>query len=274
MPIETSLVIKDFNMLFEAAEMAKGRFKESPFFRGQVTTGERDKQWKLLPEVLRNQSGDDRVPRQYGRQREITLFLSFCAGAHSRYPSVPDVTDYARWMSLMQHHGLPTRLLDWTGSILVAAFFAVCDGMAPCAGPPVIWALGPGRLNSVQGISNGRGFFRTDNTSISSVLNLLLQNKKFEQERIFAVVGEEIALKMMVQQSCFTFHESEAPLEEFHGSDGKINPEDFLMKFEIYRDFDTEWRFRKSLDAAGIRESTLFPDLDRLASDLKERYMP
>ena len=43
------------------------------------------------------------------------------------------------WLSLMRHYGIPTRLLDWTHSFLVAAYFAVDD--ADKARDCAIWAL-------------------------------------------------------------------------------------------------------------------------------------
>jgi len=47
------------------------------------------------------------------------------------------------WLSLMQHHGAPTRLLDWTYSYFIAAYFAISDAKDDCW----IWALRQDQLN-------------------------------------------------------------------------------------------------------------------------------
>ena len=54
-------------------------------------------------------------------------------------------TNPFEWLCLMQHYGLPTRLLDWSENILIALFWAVEDANIDCDG--AIWVLNAGRLN-------------------------------------------------------------------------------------------------------------------------------
>jgi FRG domain len=106
--------------------------------------GHRSRTWEVQP----------RIWRDYDKNSERNFTNRFCARSATRYQSLPEYDEDALWLSLMQHHGLPTRLLDWTRSPLVAAYFAVEGYIFDRSREPedaVIWMLDPHALNRSEG---------------------------------------------------------------------------------------------------------------------------
>jgi hypothetical protein len=78
--------------------------------------------WTLQPSLER---AGERYGKQDGSELEYWLLREFKRRLHHYGAPVPPDWDTVEWLSLMQHHGAPTRMLDWTYSPFVAAFNAL-----------------------------------------------------------------------------------------------------------------------------------------------------
>lgn len=101
--------------------------------------GQREAAWSLLTSLDRAARRDIssahpdgiRTTGYYHLDRETEqreLLLRFQQQAHLYIANLPPEEDLASWFALMQHHGAPTRFLDWTESPYVGAYFAVEEG--------------------------------------------------------------------------------------------------------------------------------------------------
>lgn len=235
--------ITDLNSLVEAhLHLVEVRQKREQWWRGQSLP------WKLVPKIFRG----NLAPHEHN------LTLRFTSKAKPRHTSTPNFDDITAWLFLMQHYGLPTRLLDWSASPLVALFFAVREEKDHSE-PGVIWALDPAALNRNQHNLNAAlgSRYPLVTEAAGDALRVPVDKKN---TKVLSVLPEQTDIRHLVQSTSFTLHGLPTPLEELPDSDT------FLTKFEIPA--TAKQFFHHILADFQISESNLFPDLENLAKEL------
>lgn len=210
--------------------------------------------WRLLPWVHRDSAL---------KKREQELTFGFAQAAPSRYAKCPGMDNRPGWLFLMQHYGLPTRLLDWSESALTGLFFAVWDDkFSKIDG--CVWGFNPYRFNENQ-IKEAR-VLGASNKKCQTLFREAFDKKEEFDKRIMAVFPPEIDQRVQAQLSRFTIHGEDIPLETFP-SQGEI-----LLQLVIPS--EAKKLIRRQLYFMGIREANLFPDLHHLASELRYLNIP
>lgn len=205
--------------------------------------GHADVNWKLLPSLARTQTASEDV-LEWG-DLEAQILRDF--EKHGCSIIETPAKNQLEWMIHAQHHGLPTRLLDWSSNPLKALFFAVEDP----------------KFDHLDGMVFG-----------VSVVTNFVADKFVEINKYNKIVGfhsSSLNKRVAAQEGCFTL----TPLPKDRGGfmevDDRTNSIDYLGRYRIPKEHKPA--LRKQLKRLGITHQFLFPDLDGLATSIKRDLM-
>ena len=248
--------------------------------------------WKELQEALYIDSWNDQLQRHRSAyvyrglenmEYELTTTLNRLGESHlekhllrnfrkySQKELKSEYTSVWNWLALAQHHGLPTRLLDWTYSPYVALHFATAD-FNKYHQDGMIWAVNyvdsksylPDQLTRVIEEEGSHIFTAEMLEKVASNIPQLGELKKGDYTIFFEppsiddrIVNQYAVFSMMSNPNIII-------------SDWLAGKE--IRHFKIVIPAALKWEIRDKLDQSNINERVLFPGLDGLATWLKRHY--
>jgi hypothetical protein len=226
-----------------------------PWFRGHGNAS-----WSLEPGLYRAKSEMGGIGAHY--YNESVLLQRFRLRAPTFLERLP-ATDW-EWLFLMQHYGLPTRLLDWTESSLIALYFAIRDHVGDA--DAAVWAINSWWLN--RQTFGKYVLFSTDDPQAKKHAPLL-SGQKLKGRLPLAVTPSHASQRIAAQRGVFTIHGNDrAPLDRLAHRRGKDHPN--LRKLVVKSKYIPA--VLRDLAVSGISESLIFPELSGLCREIKTDF--
>ena len=176
------------------------------------------------------------------------------------------------WLALGQHHGLPTRLLDWTNSPYVALHFATSH-LHEFDRDGAVWMIDYVRAHELapQAMrecleSEGAALFTTE--MLGSIAADLDSFERLDDEFVVFVEPPSFDERIVNQYALFSLM-----------SRPDVSMDDWLDRHpglarRIVIPAELKWEVRDKLDQANVNERVLFPGLDGLTRTLTRHYAP
>jgi hypothetical protein len=187
-------------------------------------------------------------------------------------PVLPDEGDTLSWFALARHYGAPSRLLDFTYSLFIAAYFAAEAEKAE----PVVWAVNKTWLarhgsDVMKSLPNGDELVQAWKQRKGWVFEKLFIKRDPPVELVALINPLKLNDRLAVQQGLFLgysdvtvpFHDALERIPESAGNliEFRISPEDARREIlvRLYR--------------TGVNRTALFPGLQGYAESLRSKIL-
>lgn len=210
------------------------------WYRGQCK-----KSWNLAPSIVRAHSkhvNEQSLIKKF--KQNATMLLN------------PRPTSEFEWLFMMQHYLMPTRLLDWTESPLIATYFATNEHDDEDG---ALWILLPVELNKHSNIEPEHSFEipSFEDKALKNYTPESIASEKTSKLNPIAAIATRNNSRMQSQLSVFTInHRSDLMIED-------IGDKKHIWRYIIPN--DKKDNIRKELKLMGIGKFQLFPELSSIS---------
>lgn len=257
--IENIEDVKD--LIFDVPQNPEnGRYRSAFLYRGMS-----DADFELKTSLMRNCG-------KKGPSLEGHLLDNF-----KKYVSIEDPTiNESIWKAMIvgQHHGLPTRLLDWTHSSLVALHFATTEGNMDDLGKKdtAVWRIDARELNTLlpsryqKTLNDKSTFVFSVEHLMKTVPTLSEYDNEMGEKSMVVVEPPSIDQRIANQYSFFTVVPQ-----------GITNINQFLIEntkntIKYVIDKSLNWQIRDILDQLNMNERMIYPGIDGISKWLARHY--
>lgn len=226
--------------------------KELLWFRGQAKDYE-----ELIPKLFRTEKGIE---------LEESLYYRFQAKAIPMLEKVPNT--YFEWLFVMQHYGIPTRLLDWSTDALIALAFAITSRKEyHKVDHAVVYCLEPYNLNTEFNTM----YDKPSKLIPNIIMDEINQNFSYKSQNHYrwpiACIGPLNNTRIVAQKGVFTL----SPIRRENFSlKGLEHSSQFLTSIDIHKDHIEQ--ITNELAMLGIKESSLYPSLENLSFEISQEF--
>ncbi|HWF43543.1 MAG TPA: FRG domain-containing protein [Candidatus Kapabacteria bacterium] len=166
------------------------------------------------------------------------------------------------WLFIMQHHGVPTRLLDWTESPLAALYFACKENFKTDG---ALWCVLPVELNKNASIASEEDGFipGTSDHALANYAPSSFAGEGVTEMFPLAAISNRNTPRMQAQQGTFIiFHRRRTSIEAIGDSSHVWR---YIIPAGSKRDILDELRL------CGVNEFQLFPELPSIGSVIRSQ---